>query len=207
MSFEVTEIEISNNLSLELNDLDTNMSVKVIELESAVNMSFELANSELTETALTTSVPAQDLLVRERSSSKLGQSPMPQDAENTETACDHRNHLKREAYACRKSTLISLQLEQRRLQRRNAYTQRTETESTEKAEERRSKHRKLNTLASNSAQTEHYDSGSLLPNESAKPKFCQIYLYDTEQQHQRRQRIMPDLDPSTLSGLQAMLHE
>src|SRR5690242_7761978 len=101
MSFELTEIETSNNMSLKLNDLDTNISVEIIELESAVNMSFELTKTESTETALTTPLPAishQNLLVSEFSLSKLGQSSLLRDAENTEIAYNRRNWLKREAY-------------------------------------------------------------------------------------------------------------
>ncbi|CAG8592904.1 1255_t:CDS:2, partial [Racocetra fulgida] len=49
--------------------------------------------------------------------------------------------------------------------------------------------------------------GSLLPEDATKPKFCQIYLYDTEEQQLHRQRIMPDLDSSVLAEIQSMLYD
>ncbi|CAG8505563.1 1395_t:CDS:2 [Racocetra fulgida] len=149
MSFELTEINTNNNMSLEYIDPDTNMYTEVTEIQASFSMSFELAESEATNTntALSTLEPAvsnQNRVGRKRSSSKLAKSTMSQDAENIETA--------REPYARRKSILINLQLEQRYMQCRNVYAQQTETESIEKAEERRSKRRKLNILASYSAQ-------------------------------------------------------
>ncbi len=47
--------------------------------------------------------------------------------------------------------------------------------------------------------------GSLLPQHDAQPQFCQLYIYDTTNQLQHRQNIMPTLDPDILHELQTML--
>lgn len=53
----------------------------------------------------------------------------------------------------------------------------------------------------------YHNVGSLLPlNDSTQPKFAQIYFYDTEHELQNRLNVMPQLDPTTLAGLQDMLH-
>jgi len=49
--------------------------------------------------------------------------------------------------------------------------------------------------------------GSLLPDDGAVPAFSQIYIYDTNEQLIHRQRLMPNLDSSTLEQLQEMLHK
>jgi hypothetical protein len=48
---------------------------------------------------------------------------------------------------------------------------------------------------------------SLLPQHDAQPQFCQLYIYDTTNQLQHRQNIMPTLDPDILHELQTMLSE
>ncbi|KAH8939712.1 hypothetical protein BDL97_15G050400 [Sphagnum fallax] len=47
--------------------------------------------------------------------------------------------------------------------------------------------------------------GSLLPQHDVQPQFCQLYIYDTANQLQHRQNIMPTLDPDILHELQTML--
>jgi len=47
----------------------------------------------------------------------------------------------------------------------------------------------------------------LLPQHDAQPRFCQLYIYDTANQLQHRQNIMPTLDPDILHELQTMFSE
>jgi hypothetical protein len=47
--------------------------------------------------------------------------------------------------------------------------------------------------------------GSLLPQHDAQPQFCQLYIYDTANQLQHCQNIMPTLDLDILHELQTML--
>jgi len=49
--------------------------------------------------------------------------------------------------------------------------------------------------------------GSLLPQHDAQPRFYQLYIYDTTNQLQHCQNIMPTLDPDILHELQTMLSE
>ena len=45
------------------------------------------------------------------------------------------------------------------------------------------------------------------PNDGERPKFAQMYIYDTDHELDNRLRVFPDLNPHTLSRLQGMLHE
>jgi hypothetical protein len=53
----------------------------------------------------------------------------------------------------------------------------------------------------------YHQIGSLLPQHDAQPQFCKLYIYDTANQLQHRQNIMPTLDPDILHELQTMLSE
>ncbi|CAG8703044.1 13720_t:CDS:2, partial [Acaulospora morrowiae] len=53
----------------------------------------------------------------------------------------------------------------------------------------------------------YHQIDTLLPENQTNPLFYQIYMYDMDEQQRYRQHLMPDLDSSTLSELQAMLHE
>jgi hypothetical protein len=53
----------------------------------------------------------------------------------------------------------------------------------------------------------HHRIGSLLPQDSAAPKFAQIYFYDTDNELQNRLQHVRNLDPNILTSLQQCLHE
>ncbi|CAG8493504.1 1602_t:CDS:2 [Acaulospora morrowiae] len=53
----------------------------------------------------------------------------------------------------------------------------------------------------------YHQIGTLLPENQANPLFCQIYMYDTDEQQRYRQCIMPNLDNFMLFELQEILHK
>ncbi len=48
--------------------------------------------------------------------------------------------------------------------------------------------------------------GSLCPAKGQRPQFAQLYIHDTEREHQNRHVVMPSLDPTTLDQLLAMMY-
>lgn len=58
----------------------------------------------------------------------------------------------------------------------------------------------------------HHKMGSLVSNDGETPKFCQLYIYDTENEVENRMKSInvqnsPDIDPQILEGLIKMLEE
>ncbi len=52
----------------------------------------------------------------------------------------------------------------------------------------------------------YHEIGSLCLIEGQRPQFAQLYIHDTESEHQNRHAIMPLLDPTTLDRLLTMMY-
>jgi hypothetical protein len=52
----------------------------------------------------------------------------------------------------------------------------------------------------------YHKIGSMCPVEGQHPQFTQLYIYDTEDEHQNRHVVMPSLDPTTLDRLLTMMY-
>lgn len=54
----------------------------------------------------------------------------------------------------------------------------------------------------------YHSIGPLNPSEGCPPEFAQMYIYDTENELENRQRVMSDkIDAGTMTRLQSMIHE
>jgi hypothetical protein len=52
----------------------------------------------------------------------------------------------------------------------------------------------------------YHKIGSMCPVKGQHPQFAQLYIHDTESEHQNRHAIMPSLDPTTLDRLLTMMY-
>ncbi|CAG8487011.1 9522_t:CDS:1 [Racocetra fulgida] len=95
MSFKLTEIGLTSNLSCILTEL--NASEMPVEMTEIKFVAKETADDvlQLSETAR----EHQNCLARERYVLKMAQNVRKSAVENIESTCDHKNQLKREAYA------------------------------------------------------------------------------------------------------------